>query len=85
MPRKISPKRRDVVKLNLVNLKALFINKKLINIVNLTDYIKSSIHLELGRLLTNCELTVGNSWPTFGCGELSFTIIVNLKYQEGEY
>ena len=83
MPRKISPKRRDVQKLNLINLKALFINKKLINIVNLTDYIKSSIHLELGRLLTNCELTVGNSWPTFGCGELFFTI--NPKYQGEEY
>ena len=63
MPRKISPKRRDVVKLNLTtgNLKALSINEKLINIVNLTDYIVSSIHLELRKLLTNCELTVGNS------------------------
>lgn len=44
MPRKISPKRRDVVKLNLTNLKALSINEKLINIGNLTDYIVSSIH-----------------------------------------
>lgn len=63
MPRKISPKRRDVVKLNLTgtNLKALSINEKLVNIVNLTDYIVSSIHLELRKLLTNCELTVGNS------------------------
>ena len=83
MPRKISPKRRDVVKLNLTNLKALSINEKLINIVNLTDYIVSSIHLELRKLLTNCELSVGNSWPTFGCGELFFKI--NLKYQEEEF
>ena len=83
MPGKISPKRRDVVKLNLTNLKALYINKKLINILNLTDYIVSSIHLELRKLLTNCELSVGNSWPTFGCGELFFKIY--LKYQEEEF
>lgn len=82
MPRKMSPKRRDVVKLNLTNLKVLSIDKKLINIVNLTDYIVSSIHLELRKLLTNFELTVDNSWPTFGCWELFFTI--NLKYQEEE-